>query len=497
MSKVKADKLDGELDGTYNINTPGYSRKVSNLERVFLWHPNCNVSMITRITGNVSDERLRNALDMVRQIHPLVGAKIVFDEKHVAWFSTDNVPQPRFKSINRVSDTQWFEELQHEVQTPFDLETGPLIKFILVHSEEVSDLVVICNHSICDGMALVYLIRDLLSCYMNPEQEIKTLIPPYNDDFLPNKKVFSISSVLGKLIMAYTNNKWNKQPYYFTNEDYMALQIEYWEKISFGTVLLELESSETKELSKNCKKKGVSIGSAVTTAFIAAYQDIRSPFQKNQKLISVPFDLRRHAVTHIGDVFCFCVGSPRFSYEFNPKKSFWDNVSILHKEIRQRVKKLDSSGLKAPDLHPTLMDAFSCFAPLKKIVPDAYTKTENLEQFSQDTKNVAFSFIDKSERMIPGTISSNLGRLNIPENYGDLRINRIVFLPAISDSVPLILGGISIGDRMVFSMTYPEPKRDTSKTDQMIKIRNQALEYLGFPENRSEKSIEYSSTIMG
>ena len=487
MSKAKLDNMDNGSDVT---NISKYTRKVSNLERVFLWHPNCNVSMVTRIKGNVSQERLRSALNMVRQMHPLVGAKIVFDDDYNAWFSTGNVPQHKVKVVNRVSDMQWFRELQNEVQTPFDLEVGPLVKFVLVHSEDVSDLVVICNHSICDGMALVYLVRDLLNCYMNLEQEIKTIFPPYNDEFLPDKGGFSLSSVLARLIMYQVNRKWKKHPYYFTHEDYIALQTAYWEKNQYGAVLLELDSAETKILSKQCKKNGVSIGSAVTAAFIAAYEDVLGPFTSNQKQISVPFDLRRHAVTPIGDVFCFCVGSPRFSYNYESKKSFWENVVVLHNEIHERVKKLDSSGLKAPELHPTLMDAFSCFVPLKKVVPEAYTKTENLKQFSQDTKNIAFEVADKSEHMNPGIIPSNLGRLNIPENYGDLQIDRMVFLPAISDIVPLILGGISIGGKMVFSMTYPEPKgRNLRMADEMIQIRNRALKYLGFLDKASEKAI--------
>lgn len=106
-------------------------------------------------------------------MHPLVGAKIVFDNEHNAWFSTDNVHKPFFKTVNRISDTQWLEELQHEIQIPFNPKTGPMIRLVLVHSEAVSDLVIICNHSICDGMSLAYLIRDLLSSYTNPEKKLK------------------------------------------------------------------------------------------------------------------------------------------------------------------------------------------------------------------------------------------------------------------------------------------------------------------------------------
>lgn len=492
MSMLKRDKInanDGAKSDDYTKNISGCIRKVTNLERVYFWTPYSNVSMITRINGYVSPEKLRLAIKTVRTIHPLLGARIVFDEDHNAWFSTDNVPQPSLKIIGRVSDTHWFKELQHEITIPFDLEKGPMIRFMLIHSENVSELGIICNHSICDGMALAYLVRDLLSYYIDPEKEIEVVPPQDMIDFLP-KKGFSIPSIMMRLFISHANRKWKKKTYTFKYEDSVALQNAYWDKNMFNTVLLELEPHETKDLSKRCRANGVTIGSAVTAAFIAAREEIKGPFKKNQKQIWIPFDLRRHAKDKIGDVFCLCVGAPSFPYTYNSKKPFWENVSLLNEEIHERVKKLDSDALEVLDFDPTLMDALSSFAPFEKVVPEAYDQTANLLRFSNDKKNIAFSFAKKSENMVPGTIPSNLGRLNIQETYGDLKIDRMVFLPVMSNSVPLTLGGVSIGDRLVFSLIYPEPKNSSSSiTPEMIQIRNKALKYLGLPYKRSKMAF--------
>lgn len=466
----------------HTINNSKYIRKLSNLERMYLWSPYSDVSMVTRIKGYFSGDRLRNALNIILQMHPLVGAKIVFDDEYNAWFSTDNVIKPIFKTVNRISDTQWLEELQHEIQIPFNPETGPIIRFVLLHSETVSDLVVICNHSICDGMSLIYLVRDLLNSYTNPGKEIKVIPPIDIMNFFP-RGCFSLQSVIMKLFMGCANRKWEKNPYYFTRKDAVALQDAYWEKYKFNTVLLELGPPETESLLERCRNNGVSIGSVVITAFIAAHEDVIGPFVGNQKQLWVPFDLRRHATIPIDDVFCFCVGSPRFSYTYKSNKSFWDNCLVLHKEIHKRVEKLDSAAVETPDFDPTLLDALSTFALLKDIVPEAYRKTENLSRFIQDEKNIAFSFAKKSAHMIPGTIASNLGRLEIPETYGDLKIEKMIFIPVISDSVSLNLGGISIGNNLVFSLSYAESKDDqNSITIEKIDICNRALEYLGFPD---------------
>lgn len=490
MPTINVDKKEGVGIAEHKgqaIDTSKCIHKLSNLERMYLWSPYSDVSMVARINGDISEKRLHSALDVILQMHPLVGAKIVFDDEYNAWFSTNNVSKPIFKTLHRVSDTQWLEELQREIQIPFNPDTGPMIRFVLVHSETVSDMVVICNHSICDGMSLVYLVRDLLNSYTNPGKEIKVINPVDIKDFLP-KGGFSLQSVMVKIVMGNANRKWKKNPYYFDHKDAVAIREAYWKKYKFNTVLLELEPSQTKALLKRCRNKSVSIGSAVIAAFIAAHEDIVGYFVKNQKQLWVPFDMRRHAITPIDDVFCLCMGAPRFSYTYESKKPFWDNVAVLHKEIHKRVAKLDSHTMETPDSHPTLMDALSSFALLKEVVPGAYTKTENLKRYSQDEKNITFSFAKRSKNMVPGTIPSNLGRLDIPETYDDLQIDRMIFFPVISDSVPLNLGGVSIGDKLVFSLSYPEPKEQgNSMTKKMIQIRNKALEYLGFPDNVSEE----------
>ncbi|EKF86700.1 condensation domain-containing protein [Methanobacterium formicicum] len=489
MSVVKDDSNTAHNGAEHNVCNDDVSRhirKVNNLERVYFWTPYSNVSLITRINGDISPEKLRLAINTACKMHPLLGAKIVFDEDNNAWFSSDNVPQPPFKIIQRVSNIQWFDKFQHEITIPFDLEKGPMIRFMLIHSEKVSELVIICNHCICDGMSLTYLVRDVLNYCVNPEKEIE-MIPPQNMiDFFP-KKGFSISSIMMRLFISQANRKWKKKPYTFEYEDSVALQNTYWDKNRFNTVLLELDPNQTRGLSNRCRENGVTVGSAVTTAFIAAREEINGPFKKNQKQIWIPFDLRRHAKEEIGDVFCLCVGAPSFSYTYNSKKPFWENVSILHEEIHKRVEKLDSEALEVLNFHPTLTDALSSFAPFAKVVPEAYTQTENLKQFLNDEKNIAFSFAKKAEHMVPGTIASNLGRLNIPEIYGDLKIDQMIFLPVMSNSVPLTMGGVSIGDKLVFSLIYPEPKNSAgSVTLEMIQIRNKALECLGFPDKISK-----------
>lgn len=228
----------------------------------------------------------------------------------------------------------------------------------------------------------------------------------------------------------------------------------------------------------------------MTAAFLAAHHEVIGPLPKNKRSISIPFDLRRHLKEDIGNGFCFLTGGFNFPFAYDGKKSFWKNAQDLHRIIQKRVKVLDNSGLDMEHFDPTLIDAFFNLAPYIKQVPDAFNQTENLSAFSRDKKSPAFTISNKILSKLPGLINTNLGRLDFPETYGDLRIDRMFLIPSTGEDVPLVLGGAGICGKMVFSLNYLEQNDNISSSiEDMIRIRNKALEYLGFPEKANEKAI--------
>lgn len=142
-------------------------------------------------------------------------------------------------------------------------------------------------------------------------------------------------------------------------------------------------------------------------------------------------------------------------------------------------------------VEPTLINAMVNFAPLTQIIPDTFKRTKNLSAFAQDTKNIALVLSRKSTFSLPGTVNTNLGRLDYPENYGNLRLDRMFFIPGASRTAPLVLGGVGQCGKMVFSLNYVTEAEDNSSSlnQDMIRIRNRALELLGFPENASDRAM--------
>ncbi len=175
------DQSEGKDKG---IDIPGCLRRLTNFERYLLWSPENNIAAVARILGDVQEDDLRRAIDSVGAVHPLMGARVVIDENHDIWFSTDHAQKATLRTVPRTSEEQWFEEVRQEYLVHFEPERGPLIRFVLVCSKEVSELIAFSQHSICDGISLANLLRDILASYANPAKRGQAIRPPATTDYL-------------------------------------------------------------------------------------------------------------------------------------------------------------------------------------------------------------------------------------------------------------------------------------------------------------------------
>ena len=452
--------------------------------------PNCSVAVAARIVGDISEKDLMRALGAVRRIHPLLGAKVIFDDQHDAWFSTDNVPETVLRTVPRTSDTQWFDEIQQEHRVPFEIEIGPLIRFVLVYSQQVSERISFAQHSICDGVALANLVRDILIFYAEPAKEMKVIEPPLSTSYLqPNETPLSSSKPIGNDAINNLNLQWRQRPHYFSQADFVEVHKAYWKKMQQNIVLLQLEPEETSVLVTKCRENGITIISATTAAFMAAYQDVIGPFPAGQNIIAIPYDLRRRLPEDVRDAFCFFVGASAFSFSYDQKKDIWENAQEIHKIIHKDVEGLNTAGLEFDLFDPTLIDASFGFAPLMQLVPEAFEGTKNLSAFARDTENIAFVLSGSLKAGMPAILNTNLGNLNYPETYGNLKLDRIFFTTGASRDIPLLPAGIGFNGKLAFTLNYAKDlnEDDSSSLDRdMIRIRNRTLELLGFPEKAND-----------
>ncbi|MFC1910712.1 hypothetical protein ACFLXC_05455 [Chloroflexota bacterium] len=469
----------------FHNEVTGFYRKVLNNERKFLFTPMANISIAAHLNGRVDEDTLRRAIDKVRIIHPLAAARVVIDSDRSVCFHIDNVPEIPLRVVERQTDSQWFEEVWHEQQIPFDQLTGPLLRFVLIKSPQISDLVVFAQHGICDGTGLAYLMRDVLVHLGSPEMKSEPLpssllLTPGN---LPHGiRENPVVKLLRKIYSRQLNNKWRKNPFFFDVEDFHAIHDAFFENYTYHLVTMELSATETEELITTCRKQNVSVNSSLTTACIAAYNDVVAPLQGNKRKVAIPMDMRKRLGRDVGDVLDLYVGTVMFDYNYDTRKSFWDNTRVFHRMAHQKMESMACFQVmyQMEDIDGTLMDILLGFGTMSKLVQSGTSRYEKLSSFAKDQKNAANQLAARFIKALPGVINTNLANMNFPERYGEIELERMYFAPATGPDYPLVIGVITTSGRLTLTLNHME---ETVSTQTMSAIRNRALSFLGLAES--------------
>ena len=197
-------------------------------ERTLLMLP-FNVVMVGRIKGLLDSSKVATALKQLRSRHPLLAVRVQIHEDGNASYVTDGVPESPIHVEQRKNRDQWLDRVKVEFRTSFPIETGPLVRLAIIHSPDVSEIIICGHHAICDGMSLGYLLRDLLEQLADPEREPgPALIPPAIDS--TTAPTPPPSNPIQRFIMRLINKKWSAKNLRFGESDMVGMHKVFWEK---------------------------------------------------------------------------------------------------------------------------------------------------------------------------------------------------------------------------------------------------------------------------
>jgi NRPS condensation-like uncharacterized protein len=140
-------------------------RALGAMEQLF-WlmdqkHP-VHFTVTAEVKGFTKVQSWRDALDAVQRRHPVLSTSINRNEEgQPALYQEDAAPIP-LRVVDGSVQGRWELELDREMAAPFTPEQAPLIRSVLIHKPQSAVLILSAHHAIADGMALVFLIRDLL-----------------------------------------------------------------------------------------------------------------------------------------------------------------------------------------------------------------------------------------------------------------------------------------------------------------------------------------------
>ncbi len=361
-------------------------RKLTGPERA-LWLRgviSANIVMAAEITGDITVDDVHHVLPFLREKHPLLGVRLHIEEPDV-YFVTDDVDDIPVREVRAESADCWQNEILHEMETPFDTTSNaPLVKSTLVFQEE-SVFVILCgHHTVCDGLALSFVLRDILYCLGGQEGKVvasKGVV--FDNAMIPSQVTLSPLVKLGLSVV---------NPIFST----LIGPVKNPKKVTMPkTTLLfwEINKEQTGLLRKACKKNKVAEHSAITTLFQAAQYHLKGDDQKIYKQVYTPVSVRNKLHKKATNDFGMFASDATVPCPYDPKESFWENCRQVQAHLKSCISddKVFGQILLANTVHPNLLDRV-----MLSRVNDTTLKS--------------------------GFILSNLGQLPLPKRYGSFTL---------------------------------------------------------------------------
>lgn len=428
----------------------------ATFERGHLYMPGNNVLMVARIKGKFTQTTLKSAIQKIQQRHPLLGVHIEFDDNHQVWFTSRNTFDIPIKIYPRTSDNAWIDACGEENKIPFPLDRGPLLRVIWVKDTDISELILLGQHAICDGASLVYLMRDLLTNLGDPTLPVEVLDTLPTIDKAVNLENIKLSFILRRIITKLTPI-WRQNEILFTFEDFKPLQ-KVFNESNYQILTYELSPEETEDLIQKSREHNVTVNSVLYSALLSAQMEIEGTEKNYLQNILLPINLRPYINPPIGEVVGFYAGGETFPHKVTLKKDFWRRTGDLHTYLQKHITMdaMLSNAKRLFLLPPTWIEARS-FLFLGNKLPESNPKYEQLLKVVK--KSSLLQRIVKSnlsEEFQIGLALTNLGKMDIPLQYGELELESIFFIPPTNLLAEKVIGILTVGGKLQIVISYFE-----------------------------------------
>ncbi|NRF38904.1 condensation domain-containing protein [Pedobacter foliorum] len=361
-------------------------RKLSLIEGTMYAGGKTAVNVVSSVTvkGTIKESDLHAALLKIQTRHPLLSANVWEDEARISYFVKQNpIQKISVRIVNRQASNDWEKESITECLAPFDTSGGTLFRLAWIKDADVSDLIFVAHHCICDGRSILNLMDETLTLLGQPEKELGTyesfssiqnFIPTEIRDNKANKlkvRLFSKVAKVVLLLVAFKKEIKREKPFFM-----------HW----------RLSKEESLLIAEKCKSKGVSVHDALSVAFLRGFKDIET-IKSNSRLYCA-VDMRKFLPDVKNDMlFAF----PAMVGLDLPKKKttdFWSQAKAFKDELSKKIDEMNVN---------TVLLYSECLLP-------------SLPRMTQYAK---------ADKGTHDFTLSNMGKVSISERYNDLEVESL------------------------------------------------------------------------
>ncbi|ASW73085.1 hypothetical protein IQ37_16945 [Chryseobacterium piperi] len=394
-----------------------------------------------RLKGTFTLEEIQRALAQLQNKHPWLRAHVTHDEKNIPWFEVpEQVVSIPIRIVIRKGEDDWQEESKKEWYMPFDHQKFPLIRFVWIKGEEVSDMFFAFHHCLCDGGSAMTLLYEFLQVLDNPAADIGTENP-----------ILGIQDIVPPAIL---NSRRQRLKAKFIGRvastiiKYAPVSKKAIERQNDYLIHWKFDKEMTQQLISYCKSNGFTVNTFLCAVVLKAFKKIRGKTALNK--VCCPVDIRR-LTTQIKHDHIFAFGL-MVEVSINEKMNFVDNVRLMQKTVKRKTAKLDP-----------------------------YIKMMVIESWHYALDN--FTKILRNGKATNDCMLSNLGLIQVPHEYKNFALDT-VFSPSALGPLGQTTGFVvsTFQGEMDFSFIGSEgylPYADAlAIRDEVIETIKLKLEYL-------------------
>jgi len=229
-------------------------------------------ALVAELDKKIPDEIVAPALAQLAKRHPQLNYRIAEDSQFQFWFVC--VPENiiPFRVIQAEENHEWADTVAEEINKPFDLVKGPLIRIVLLQKQQESAIIILSNHTLGDGISAIILLQDFLKILSGDKL-----------DHLPVPK--SMDESLKEVIEA--------------EDEFIPVQfgsLGKTIKIDTNQVLinkLSLSERLSASLQDRARKEGTTVNSALNAAVATAMSNLDDRFANRPLITRSPISVRK------------------------------------------------------------------------------------------------------------------------------------------------------------------------------------------------------------
>ncbi|MEQ8468462.1 phthiocerol/phthiodiolone dimycocerosyl transferase family protein [Coleofasciculus sp. E1-EBD-02] len=386
-----------------------------------------NVVIISKIKGSLSEDVVRQSLDLVQIRHPRLNCRIIglLDNLH---FETEGTQQIPLRVIFSSDPKHWEfiakNELNNQISSDKVLLRAVLIK--INNRSNFNYFITTCHHAVIDAISGVHLHSEILNlCYnilSNNQIDSVSKLPvlPSLEDLIP--QIFELS---------FQDKQLNKKPETLEFEKYLPNELR-----SCGIVNRKLEPEFTNRIISSCKKQNTTVHGALCAAMLLTVAETIKGEDRDLYLnCRSSVDLRRRLNPPVSDeTIAMVVSALTTFHEIREDKPFWE----LAREVTQQIKeKLETSEL------------YNVVLSYKK----------GTEFLLNNPEKIPFS-----------VFITNIGRVRIPSDYGLFKLEEISYALSLTAMGSVFAVAVStFEEKMMLNFIYSLPAISQNKIEKLIK----------------------------